>query len=394
MSSRSFFSRTASCACLSSVVLLGGWTFLSLLATACGQTGAPLPPSLELPTPVDDLSASRVADRVQLKWTMPRRTTDKMPLKGMQPVHICRRLGDGPCESVADVSLPPEKPASYNDVLPAALIDGEDRPLIYSIEVRNHRGRSAGDSNLAYAAAGATPPPFAGASATITADGVLLRWQPAPSNAGQHKVSIQRTLLSVPAKVSKKETFAGKEAIAGSPERSKSPFGSTSAPLIPEQNLIVRLPGGADPGNALDPDAAFGQRYSYRISRINTVMLGGKSVDIEGPSSPEIVIETKDVFPPHVPSGLFAVAAPEDGAIDLSWRPNDEPDLAGYAAYRREGSGTSQRISGTTPLDTPSFRDKTAQTGREYAYSVTAIDRNGNESAASPEAKETLPPKP
>ena len=160
-----------------------------------------------------------------------------------------------------------------------------------------------------------------------------------------------------------------------------------------EQTLVVHLPSGSDPGKVLDPDAAFDQRYSYRISRASTVTVVGKSINIEGPSSAEIIVDTKDVFPPAVPSGLAAVAAPDEGAIDLSWAPNTEPDLAGYAVYRSE-AGEPTRISPSVALDTPTFRDSTAQPGHEYAYSVTAIDRDGNQSARSPEVKESLPAKP
>jgi len=358
-----------------------GCGLLSLAILGCGQTGAPAAPSLQLPTPIADLSANRIANHVHLQWTMPRRTTDKLALKGPQAVHICRRVDDGPCATVADVSFPPDKPASYDDPLPADLGEGSIRQLIYSIEVRNRHGRSAGGSNLAYTAAGAAPPAFTGTSATVATDGVLLRWQPASLTGDEHKVSIHRTLLSPPKPVK-------------SENNAKSPFGSATPPLVQDQDLIVRLPGATDTGQALDPDASFDVRYSYRISRINTVVLAGKSIDMEGPISPELVVETKDVFPPRVPSGLAAVSAPEEGAIDLSWSPNTEPDLAGYAVYRSDGGGTAQRISGTAPLDTPNFRDRTAVPGRIYAYSVAAIDRDGNESARSAEATESLPPRP
>jgi hypothetical protein len=353
---------------------------VALLLAGCGQTGTPLAPTLQLPTPVTDLTVDRVADRVSLRWTMPRRSTDKLPLKGQQSVQICRRSDDGPCLTVATASFPPEKPASYDDKLPADLIAGTPQLLAYSIDVLSPHGRSAGASNIAVTASGSAPPPFIDAKGEITANGVVLQWRPEPLPGSEHKVNIERTLLSAsaPARING--------------QTKSSPFGSPS--LVKEQTLVVRLAPGADPGRALDPDAAFDQRYSYRISRVTAASLSGKSVDVAGLASPEIIVDTKDVFPPAVPSGLAAVAAPDEGAIDLSWAPNPEGDLAGYAIYRSEAGGEAVRISPPDkPVDTPAFRDTTAQPGHEYAYSVTAIDRDGNQSAHSAEVKESLPTK-
>jgi len=251
--------------------------------------------------------------------------------------------------------------------------------LAYSIEVLSPHGRSAGASNIAYSASGSAPPPFVSPRGEIAAGGVELEWQPDPQPGGEPKVNIERTLLSMPSP-------------AKADGKSKSPLGGPAA-LVKEQTLVVRLPAGTDPGKALDPDAAFDQRYSYRISRVATVTVAGKSIDLEGPASHEIVVNTKDVFPPAVPSGLAAVAAPDEGAIDLSWAPNTEPDLAGYAVYRSEAGGEAHRISPGTPLDAPAYRDSTAQPGHDFAYSITAIDLDGNQSKRSPEVKESLPAK-
>ncbi len=350
---------------------------LCLQLAGCGQTGAPQPPSLNLPEPVTDLTASRIGNSVTLKWTMPRRTTDKLLLKGPQPVHVCRKIGDGPCQSVADVSFPPEKPATYDDKLPANLTNSEPQLLTYLIDVNSRHGRSAGDSNPAYTASGAAPAPITGFHGAIQADGVLLQWQSVALTGEDQKISIHRNLLSVPD--------------TAKPEN-KSPFGS-SPTLVKEQTLVVRMPSGRDTGKALDSDAAFDQRYSYRISRISTASLGGKSVTVEGDPSSEIVVGTKDIFPPRPPSGLAGIAVPEESAIDLSWVPDTESDLAGYAVYRSEGGQPAQRISGQKPLDAPAFHDSALQPGRAYTYFVTAIDRDGNESGHSTETTETLPPK-
>jgi fibronectin type 3 domain-containing protein len=78
-------------------------------------------------------------------------------------------------------------------------------------------------------------------------------------------------------------------------------------------------------------------------------------------------------------------------AIDLSWQPNTEPDLAGYIVYRREGDGEWQRISPAQQVVGPGFHDPNVTAGHTYKYAVTAIDREGHESALSAEAEETVP---
>jgi fibronectin type 3 domain-containing protein len=106
-------------------------------------------------------------------------------------------------------------------------------------------------------------------------------------------------------------------------------------------------------------------------------------------------VETKNVFPPEVPTGLAAVAtAGENGgapAIDLSWQAELDPTLSGYVVYRREGEGEWQRISPATPAIAPAFHDAGVAAGHTYRYAVSAVDKNCRESARSAEAEETVP---
>jgi fibronectin type 3 domain-containing protein len=78
-------------------------------------------------------------------------------------------------------------------------------------------------------------------------------------------------------------------------------------------------------------------------------------------------------------------------AIDLSWQPVTDADLAGYAVYRREGDGDWQRISPAGPLVPPAFHDPQVQPGHSYRYAVSSIDQGGHESARSTETEETVP---
>ena len=80
-------------------------------------------------------------------------------------------------------------------------------------------------------------------------------------------------------------------------------------------------------------------------------------------------------------------------AIDLSWLPGSEADLAGYIVYRREPGAAADwlRISPGQPVVGPGFHDSNVQPGHTYTYAVTAIDQGGRESARSNEASDTVP---
>ena len=69
---------------------------LCAFLSACGTPGAPQPPSLNLADPVTDLSAIRTGNQVTLTWTMPKRNTDKTPIKGNVAARICRREARAP----------------------------------------------------------------------------------------------------------------------------------------------------------------------------------------------------------------------------------------------------------------------------------------------------------
>ena len=92
--------------------------------TGCGTPGAPQPPSLKLPEPVNDLTAVRAGNSVTLGWTMPRKTTDHVPLKGPIPAAICWREGSGPCLPMVQTSQAPEAKAELQANLPTALLTG------------------------------------------------------------------------------------------------------------------------------------------------------------------------------------------------------------------------------------------------------------------------------
>jgi len=353
-----------------------------MFVAGCGTPGAPLPPSLKLPEPVTNLTAARTGNKVTLTWTMPKKTTDKLPITGTVPVRICRKEHSSACLPVpGNLAFAAETKVTFDEILPAELASGAARPLIYFVELNNPHGRSAGPSNGGHVLAGEAPTPVAGLSAQLRKDGVVLRWTADAADTQATAIRLHRTLVTHQAKVEP----------AGKPSAQQGIFAPAPEPV--EQNLLVET--GSQPGRSIDKTILFGRTYEYRAQRVARVVIDGETVELAGPLSEPIRVEAVDVFPPAIPTGLAAVATAADSAtgasIDLSWLPVAEADLAGYAIYRREGDGAWERISPSQAVVGPGFHDVQVQPGHTYRYAVTAIDQGGHESARSVEAEETVP---
>lgn len=341
---------------------------LAIGMAGCGTPGAPLPPSLNLPDRVADLSAVRTGNQVALTWTMPKRTTDRVALKGDVAVDVCWREGAGGCVPAGGKSVAPGVAASFLGTLPDALTVGEPRPVSYYVELKNRLGKSAGLSNAAVVLAGQAPAPVTGLQAEVRKQGIVLRWNAADA---AESIRLKRTLLDAPALKAKEGPLAP-----------------------PAEAAALDLTVEHDGGVAMDKGIVFGRNYEYRAQRIARITSEGKTVELLGEVSAPVRVAAQDVFPPTIPTGLAAVAtgASEGTAasIDLSWLPDAEADVAGYRVYRREGTEW-RRVSGEQLVVGPAFHDADVQAGRTYFYAVTAVDTRGNESQRSGEASDTVP---
>lgn len=367
--------------------------------TGCGTPGAPQPPSLKLPEQVNDLAALRAGSTVALQWTMPRKTTDHLPLKGPIPVSVCWRKAAEPCQPIDQTHKAPEEKAQFQLTLPPALLTGEPRPISLFVELKSPKGRSAGLSNPAIILAGTAPGPVAGLTAEVRADGVALHWAAAEATL----VRLHRTLIT-PA-----EKPAAKAPAKSESDPSKAAAEPPLRDLLVESPTGVQSPGANPPSNqgsnqgseqgakqgakqgAMDRTARFGEVYEYTAQRLIQRQINGATLELAGAASAPVRVATVDTFPPAIPQGLAAVYVSENKTIDLSWDPDTEPDLAGYIVYRADPSGDWQRISGPKPLPGAAYRDPSPAPGHSYRYAVTAIDQLGHESARSPEATESVP---
>lgn len=355
--------------------------FLWILALAgCGMPGAPSLPSLNLPLPPTDLTASRRGDKVDLEWTLPRKNTDHTVIKHNPTTWVCRHEGVtlmGKCEVVAQIAPPTPKPAKrekgeappgkvrihYVDQLPPEL--GLKNPagfVMYGVEEVNVRGRSAGISNQVAIPVAPTIAPPDKLSAKVTKDGVTIAWSGAEPPAPPVGVTYFYRIMRRPA-------GAG---------------GSIALDDVPASAA----------GSYLDRTFAWEQKYEYRITTVSQVHASGMNAAVEGENSPAAEVFTRDIYPPAQPVGLQAVfsSVGQQPFIDLTWAPNLESDLAGYDVYRWVEGGTPEKLNSQL-VQVPSYRDQTVERGKTYFYAVSAVDLRGNESPRSAATSERVPSK-
>lgn len=365
-----------------SAVLLSGGLWASFIA-GCGAPAAPLPPTLNLPQPVRDLAASRAGDTVHLTFSVPQKTTDKLPVRGPMTAKLCRSVDAEPCQPAGTLAIPAQqKSAAMDDNLPSVLTQGPPRLLTYKLSMLNHGEKSYGDSGPAYAVAGEAPAPVSGFSAMPRRKGIVLSWHGSDVSPGATDwIQFDRIRISGPSPQ------------PGIPDNSNhNPLPGRKTAEEPAEQ-VFRVPETSDAHSpfALDVTAHTGNSYRYIAQRLQQVTVSGHTMEIASQPSPPATAVYRDVFAPPVPVGLVSAADTTAKAIDLNWTPDVDPGLAGYIVYRR-AAGTNeapQRISpGGKPITISEWSDTTAVPGQRYAYSVSAIDISGNESQRSTEVED------
>jgi hypothetical protein len=164
--------------------------------------------------------------------------------------------------------------------------------------------------------------------------------------------------------------------------------GTTEAanPKVP----FARIAEPASPPYA-DTQTELGKTYAYSVRSVAQY----PGVQLESVDSNFATITPKDIFPPPAPQNLVVAYVPAVAGtpayLDLSWSTNAATDIAGYNVYRSEDPARPGTRLNSELLLTPAFRDMNAIPGHAYFYTVTAVDRSGNESPASPPASGSIP---
>jgi len=363
-----------------------------LLSAGCGAPGEPVPPSPPVPTAIKDLTARQAGDGVQLSFTLPSNSISGQKLAAPPAVEILR--GSVKPDGSADAK-------SFREVytIPGALVDNyrEDGRVVFTVpiapeETRSHPGgavayavrtrasmkRASADSNVVSLRVVPVPAPIASVEARVTESAIELTWPvPAATAAGE----LVTTISSY--KIYRSETHPAE---AGAPPQDLLPGKLEAHPA---------LLASSETNSFRDASMVFDHTYVYFVRSVIQV----EGNELESSDSQPVTVTPHDTFPPAVPQGLVAAVLPGATSgtvlVDLSWSINLETDLAGYHVYRSEQEGTRGQLVTPDLLPTPAVRDTSVEPGHRFWYTVTAVDRAGNESPpCAPVAVDITQPSP
>lgn len=377
---------------------VGGFSIFGLLAAVfaalvggCASPGEPTERKPPVLRPVTDLSAEQTGNDVVLTFTLPKETVDGLILDQLPSIEIFRGFessetagSHAAASPVLLLTIPPGMVDRYAqmghvrvaDTLQAS--DFEEYPnatAVYTVRTRVSSKRDSADSNAVSLRVRPAADPIGDLKTEITPSAVVLTWTPPQK-------TIAGSLASIgPYRIYRAEIQAPQAAASAAPGKSIAAPVAT-AEISKPQPALVKI-GETDAPPFSDTQAVFGKTYEYSVRSI--VQYSDQA--IESADSNLMVITPKDVFPPAAPLGLVVVFVPIQGEtaahLELSWAISPETDLAGYHVYRSEQADVQGARQNTELLIAPAFRDMKIEPGRRYFYSVTAVDRSGNESPAS-----------
>jgi hypothetical protein len=351
-------------------------TFVLLLVAGCASPGQPIERKPLVPQAVKDLAAVQSGNDVILTFTLPSETVDHRPLEQAPAIEIYRDfqllLGADeihpqvPANPTLLVTIPSamvdryatQRHIRYADPIPAIIYAANvERKPVYVVRTRASSKTASANSNPVALRPFPMPDPISDLKAEVTQSAVVLTWTPP-----------------------QKDPTGAAPAIAGYHLYRQENEPGTTAETKPSP--VIGEPDAASTSFS-DSNFEFGKTYTYLIRSVVQTPNG----PLESADSNVLVVTPKDVFPPAAPLGLVvAVVLAQGGTpahLELSWAISPETDVAGYNIYRSEQAGAPGTRLNNELLLAPAFSDMNIQPGRRYFYSVTAVDRSGNESPKS-----------
>ena len=369
--------------------------FSIFILYGCAAPGEPLERKPPTPDPVTDLNASQSGNNVILTFTLPRDSVERREIQKPISVNVYRNFEPVPPANSSTV-VAPANPTLLLTIPPAMVDRYVVQGRVRFVDSLRAEDFSAAGSEAVYlvrtfvspkklstssdvAALAVYPPtnPIADLKTAYSRSGVTLSWTPP-----------EKTLIGAAPNIAFYRVFRAE--MESSQNAGANPAATSNMEAFNPKVPFARIAEAASPPYT-DTQTELGKTYVYSVRSVAQY----PGVQIESLDSNFATITPKDVFPPPAPQDLVAAFVPAAGGtaayLDLSWSISAATDIAGYNVYRsEEASGPGTRVNSELLL-TPAFRDMNAVPGRIYSYTVTAIDRSGNESLASPPAAGSIP---
>ena len=351
-----------------------------LLTAGCGAPGEPQPPTPPVPQGINDLTAKQAGDGVLLTFTMPGKTTLGDRLQQVPTFEVQRGtlrpdgLPDPKSFRVVD-TVPGALVARYSQrgqvqfIDPVAPTDPQFRSgqlFVYRVHTLFSAKHPSPESKEVTLQLYPVAQRLSTLDSNVTEQGIELKWAaPTQTSTGEPLSSIQEYHVYRGELDPATATLA-----AGDPLQAK-----WKSPLL-------QL-GATSTTDYRDSGFDYGKTYAYLVRSAIASPAGA----LESSDSPLAIVTPRDTFPPAAPQNVVAAvqpgAAPGSEAVELSWSINVESDLAGYRVYRSQEEGERGVLLTPDLLPSPAYRDNSVQSGQRYWYTVTAVDRSGNESGPS-----------
>lgn len=331
---------------------------------------------------VSDLAVRQAGDSAVLTFTPPLVTLDGEKLDTFPDVEILRGFVPASTQlppsalqilytipsAVMDTYLKQDRVEFADPIEPVEIERHTGQRLVYLVRSRVSKKQASPASNFASIILLPPPERIHDLRAAEMDTGVSLTWTP------PERTSSGQPLTSLSAYRIYRAEMESPPANAGA-AKSKAP---------PALIAVVVSP------SYLDAQIEWAHVYSYTVRSIAQY----PADSVESADSESVQVTPRDVFPPAPPRDLVAVYVAGGGetpaGVELSWAISTEADFAGYNIYRNE-MGTEPARLNRGLLLTPTFRDMSVVGGAQYIYTVTAVDRAGNESRPSVPVSAAIP---
>ena len=332
---------------------------LMLFCFCCGKKGNILPPLVRFPQTAENVRVVQKADQIILTWQNPTAYEDGSTLSVIEKIEIWV-LERKAAEEAETAEILVEEYEQTAELLATITEDQIQKSMIYSYDLSGKdylskkytfslrvkdKKRYSPFSVLVSLKPMILPLPPTEVVAAVFPDRIEITWNPPLENRDQ----------SSPSNVKGYNIYRSE----GETEPQHLNAGLTEGEKYEDRNFV------------------FGQTYRYfvRASATDT------SPYFESEDSEGMEILTKDTFAPEPPKGLISVAG--QTVLAISWDANAEDDLDGYRVWRREEGATEFTLLTPDPIKESAYNDRAVEKGKMYAYAVTALDKDGNESQKS-----------